>query len=278
VTTENETYWQSGAEDESMQKEHGFIWRAMLETLDVDLTGRRVLDAGCNRGGFLRLLASEARIAVGYGYDPASGAIADARRLAGDLPLVFEVAETVPGSWDGFDVAFSHEVLYLIHDLSSHAAAIHRSLVPGGVYYAVMGVHADTPGMADWHARNAERLNLPPLYALDDVIGSFAAVGFEPAVSRLKMGFVPVSDHAPSFPTGLEYFYEHKLMLRLTKPAGERERSPRDPDRGSPSRPDLPARHPEAHDSNRVYVSIWARPVRGQGEAGRARPSRGGPP
>jgi SAM-dependent methyltransferase len=219
VTTENETYWQSGAEDAEMQEEHGFIWRAMLETIDVNLTGRRVLDAGCNRGGFLRLLSAEAGIGVGHGYDPAPGAIADARRLAGDLPLVFEVAETVPRGWERFDVAFSHEVLYLIHDVSSHAAAVYRSLVPGRVYYAVMGVHADTPGMADWHARNAERLNLPPLYALDAVIGSFGGAGFKAAVSRLKMGFVPVSGHAPSFPAGLEYFYEHKVMLRLTRPA-----------------------------------------------------------
>ena len=39
-----------------MQEEHGFLWRAMLETIDIDVAGRRVLDAGCNRGGFLRLL------------------------------------------------------------------------------------------------------------------------------------------------------------------------------------------------------------------------------
>lgn len=202
-----------------MQDEHGFIWRAMLDTIDVDLGGKRVLDAGCNRGGFLRLLCLECGIAAGFGYDPASGAIADARGLSDDLPLVFEVATTVPDGWEGFEVAFSHEVLYLIHDLASHAAAIRRSLVPGGVCYAVMGVHAAAPNMTDWHARNAERLDLPRLYAVDDVIECFTETGFESAAARLKMGFVPRSSHAPSFPAGLEYFYEHKLMLRFTKPA-----------------------------------------------------------
>jgi len=209
----------AGAEDEVMEDEHGFIWRSMLDTIDVDLSGRRVLDAGCNRGGFLRLLCSQCGIAAGYGYDPASGAIADAIRLSGDRPLVFEGAETVPAGWERFDVAFSHEVLYLIHDLPSRAVAIYQSLVPSGMYYAVMGVHAATPNMADWHARSAERLQLPPLYALDDVIGSFAKVGFETAVAHLKMGFVPASSHAPSFPAGLEYFYDHKVMLRFEKPA-----------------------------------------------------------
>src|SRR2546429_121417 len=79
----NATYWRSAADDEAMQDEHGFIWRAMLDTIDVDLAGQRVLDAGCNRGGFLRLLADRNGIAEGFGYDPAAGAIEDARRLAG---------------------------------------------------------------------------------------------------------------------------------------------------------------------------------------------------
>src|ERR1700752_3213931 len=77
------SYGRSAADDETMQDEHGFIWRAMLDTIDVDLVGRRVLDAGCNRGGFLRLLADGCAIAEGFGYDPAAGAIEDARRLVG---------------------------------------------------------------------------------------------------------------------------------------------------------------------------------------------------
>ena len=87
VTPRDENYWRSAADDEAMQDEHGFIWRAMLDTIDMDLAGRRVLDAGCNRGGFLRLLADEHGIAEGFGYDPAAGAIEDARRLAGGRPL-----------------------------------------------------------------------------------------------------------------------------------------------------------------------------------------------
>src|SRR5262245_13527035 len=89
------THWRSASEDEAMQDEHEFIWRAMLDTIDVDLAGRRVLDAGCNRGGFLRLLADQHSIVEGFGYDPASGAIEDARRLAGARPLFFETANSV---------------------------------------------------------------------------------------------------------------------------------------------------------------------------------------
>ncbi|HTU87008.1 MAG TPA: methyltransferase domain-containing protein [Solirubrobacteraceae bacterium] len=217
--SEAHAYWQSADEDAVMQEEHVFMWRAMLATIDIDLTGRRVLDAGCNRGGFLRLLASEAGIAAGSGFDPAPAAVADARRLAGEYPLTFEVADTVPAGWEGFEVAFSHEVLYLLHDVGAHAHAMHRSLAPGAVYYAVTGVHAGSPRMADWHERNAEELGMPPLYTLDDFARAFTDAGFTVAAARLKMGFVPVSGHTPNLAAGLEYFYEHKVMLRFEKPA-----------------------------------------------------------
>ena len=154
----SQTYWQGAAADKAMQDEHAFIWKAMLETIDVDLAGKRVLDAGCNRGGFLRLLADRCGIAEGIGYDPASGAIEDARRLVGQRPFQFEAGDTVPAGWGGFDAAFSHEVLYLLHDLPAHARAIFGALVPGGVYYAVMGVHAAQPadgGVASRQRRGA---------------------------------------------------------------------------------------------------------------------------
>jgi hypothetical protein len=102
VTIDGECYWQSEAEDASMQDEHEFVWRAMLETIDIDLTGRRILDAGCNRGGFLRLLCAEASIADGSGYDPAAtGAIADARRLGH--------ARSFPA---GLDYYHEHKVMF----------------------------------------------------------------------------------------------------------------------------------------------------------------------
>lgn len=52
------------------------------------------------------------------------------------------------------------------------------------------------------------------------MIGAFTGAGFEAAASRLRVGFIPVSGHARSFPSGLEYFYEHKVLLRFTRPRG----------------------------------------------------------
>jgi SAM-dependent methyltransferase len=213
------TYWRSAAEDETMQDEHGFIWRAMLDTMDVDLATRRVLDAGCNRGGFLRLLADRHGIAEGFGYDPAAGAIEDARRLTDGRPLHFEASSSVPDAWSGFDVAFSHEILYLLPDLAPHAAAIHRSLRAGGVYFAVLGVHTGSPLMVEWHAANRKRLQLPPLYDVDEVIESFQRAGFDASMARLAIGFVPAAgrghEHKGRPLDWLDYYHDQKVMLRF---------------------------------------------------------------
>jgi SAM-dependent methyltransferase len=218
-------YWRGAAEDEAMQDEHGFIWKAMLDTVDTDLAGKRVLDAGCNRGGFLRLLVDSEGIAEGYGYDPASGAISDARRLAGDRPLSFEVATTVPDSWGDFDLAFSHEVLYLLEDLVAHASGLFGALRPGGAYFAVMGVHGESPLMAEWHAASAAELGLPRLYELDEVAGVFEGAGFSVSVANLKLGFVPVSahrhehDHRGNLLAWLDYYSREKVLFRFTRPS-----------------------------------------------------------
>ena len=217
-------YWQSAADDEAMQEEHGFIWRAMLDTIDVDLSGRRVLDAGCNRGGFLRLLYDDANIAEGYGFDPATGAIGDAQRLAGERPLRFAAADTVPDGWTGFDVAFSHEVLYLLHDLPAHARAVSTALAPGSPYFAVMGVHAASPLMAEWHASVAAELGLPKLYDLEEVVDVFDAAGFDVSIAQLRLRFVPVTaghgghDHRQRVMDWLDYYRRDKVMFRFGRP------------------------------------------------------------
>jgi SAM-dependent methyltransferase len=217
VTGGPPSYWRSAAEDEAMQDEHAFVWEAMVKGVDGSLSGARVLDIGCNRGGFLRMLADQQRISEGYGYDPAAAAIADARRLTAGRPLHFEAADDLPVGWGPFDVAFSHEVLYLIADLSTHAEAVFAALAPGGSYYAVMGVHAASPLMAQWHRDHAAELSLPPLHEVDRVVTSFAAAGFGVAVSRLDIGFIPVAGQPPKVMEWLDYYYDKKLFLRFTR-------------------------------------------------------------
>jgi SAM-dependent methyltransferase len=228
-------YWRDAAADEAMQDEHGFLWRAMLDTVDVDLVGRRVLDIGCNRGGFLRLLVDEAGIAEGCGYDPAGAAIDDARRLTGPRPLRFAATGSAPDSWNGFDAAFSHEVLYLLHDLDAHAADTFGTLAPGAPYYAAMGVHAGSPLMREWHGSVASELTLPRLYDLEEVAEAFASAGFDVSVARLPIRFVPLaatgtgqsrhsgngsgSGKGSNLADWLDYYTQDKVLFRFARPS-----------------------------------------------------------
>jgi hypothetical protein len=109
--------------------------------------------------------------------------------------------------------------MYLIPDLRAHADSVYGALVPGGSYYAVMGVHATSPLMVEWHREHAAELKLPPLHDLDVVAASFAAAGFEVAASRLHIGSVPISPQAPRVLEWLDYYNEKKLLFQFTRPS-----------------------------------------------------------
>ena len=220
--TQDNRYWQGAEEDATMQDEHRFVWDAMLKTIDVNLSGTKVLDVGCNRGGFLRLLADASGIAQGWGYDRAPGAVGDAISMAGDRPLTYAVADTVPSGWTGFDVAFSHEVIYLIEDLEAHADAVFEALTPGGVYFAVEGVHSASPMMVAWHAEAEKALRLPPLRDLDDVVSAFDARGFSVSAARLQIGFVPTNGHKENYFQWMTYYYDFKPLFRFERPLPSR--------------------------------------------------------
>jgi hypothetical protein len=118
-------------------------------------------------------------------------------------------------------VAFSHEVLYLLDDLRAHATAIFRALKPGGVYYAVTGVHAASPLMATWHAENVGEMGLPALYELDQVAAWFFDAGFQVAASRLCVRFVPIAVRHLNdgrLLDWLDYYYDQKILLRFSRP------------------------------------------------------------
>ena len=147
------------------------------------------------------------------------------RRLVGRRPLTFETAGTVPAGWAEFDAAFSHEVLYLLHDLASHAAAMFDALAPGAPYFAAMGVHAGSRMMSAWHESVAGELALPRLYDLDEVVEVFDGAGFEVSVARLEMRFVPVSsgrgghEHRRGLVDWLDYYARDKVLFRFTRPS-----------------------------------------------------------
>jgi 2-polyprenyl-3-methyl-5-hydroxy-6-metoxy-1,4-benzoquinol methylase len=212
-------FWFDEETDRQLEPEHRFVWETMLDTVDVDLTGTKVLDIGCNAGGFLRMVADRSGVKAGFGYDPAWRPIEMANADRGDRPLTYAAADHRPTDWTDFDVAFSHEVLFCIQDLGAHARDIFDGLRPGGRYYAVMGTHSRNPQMAEFHAEVRERLGLPDrVYAIEDVIGAFAGAGFEPHVGRMPFRFLPQLVLGDDAGAALDYYARHKLMFKFVRP------------------------------------------------------------
>lgn len=228
TTTQQETqnistwYIDPDAED-AMSDGHTPIWRHLIDlTPERDLSGKSVLDFGCNQGGFLRLLHALRPFRKALGVDIAEQSIAKANSLKGNLPVQYQANVQLDGWLDEFDLAFSHEVIYLIEDIERHAAAIWRALKPGGVYYAVTGCHTDNPLWPKWRDLVAERTHtVVQDRSITDYAKVFEAAGFRVSARKLRYdGFVPYteSNWTPDFADALDYYTETKIVFRLVKP------------------------------------------------------------
>ena len=219
--------WHTDATREvAMEEGHRPLWRHFIQTIpEADLSTREVLDFGCNRGGFLRLLHALKPFRRALGIDIAADSIAAARTLAGVSPIGYEVATDLSAWPAQFDLAFSYEVIYLLPDLASHAAGMHAALRTGGVYYAVTGCHTDSPLWPAFRRVIGDTTNAPVQdRSPDDYAAAFMAAGFEVSVRRFGYdGFVPATKdrrYYAKLTDALDYASRDKLMFRLVKQAG----------------------------------------------------------
>jgi SAM-dependent methyltransferase len=216
--------WHADAMREAaMEEGHRPLWRHFINSItETDLSTRQVIDFGCNRGGFLRLLHSLKPFRQGLGIDIALDSIADARKLAGTAPVDYEVASELSAWPNCFDMAFSYEVIYLLPDISEHAASMYSALRSGGVYYAVTGCHTDSPLWPTFRDTISKTTNAPVQdRAPDDYSAAFAAAGFPVSVRRFGYdGFVPAPKDRSYYPRlmdAVDYAAEHKLLFRFMK-------------------------------------------------------------
>ena len=211
--------------EDGMNEEHPILWRRMIALMtERDLSGKTVLDFGCNQGGLLRALYHSHGYERALGVDIASESVAKAQALAGPIPARYEVRTDLAGLEGQFDVALSHEVIYLLPNLEAHAAAIHACLKPGGVYYAAIGGHADNPQWPRWRELLAPLSNLPIQdHSLDDYARAFEAAGFRVSAQRFRVDeFIPInpnSEFMGGVAAALEYYDSSKVLFRLQKPS-----------------------------------------------------------
>ena len=209
--------------DTAMAESHSPYWRHFIETVpERDFASKTVLDFGCNRGGFLRLLHAMRPFRRGVGIDIASDSVAAADASKGNMPLQFHVTTDLSPFTDSFDVAFSYEVVYLLPDLRRHAEQMFEVMRNGGVYYAVTGCHNEMPLWPRFRELIGGNSNAPVQdRSPQDYIDAFVAAGFNVSVKRFGYdGFVSGSKdrkYYPSILDALAYPAEYKLLFRLEK-------------------------------------------------------------
>jgi SAM-dependent methyltransferase len=217
------TWHRNPADEEAMGAAHAPIWRRMIDVSVLgDLTPATVLDYGCNQGGFLRMLYDRAPFRAGVGIDIARESVARAALLKGHRPIEYMVSDSAAALGHSFDLAFSHEVLYLLPNLAAHAADMKEALRPGGAYIAAMGCHLDSASWPRWRKVISETSSIP-LYdhSLEDVATAFGDAGFTVAVRPLDLdAFMPVtvgSAYFPKITDQLRYYSDDKVLFRFTK-------------------------------------------------------------
>lgn len=215
------TWNRNPADEEAMGAAHTPIWRHMIDvSAPDDLRDATVLDYGCNQGGFLRMLYDRHPFRAGVGLDIARESVARAELLKRQRPIEYRAGSIAADLGHSFDFAFSHEVLYLLPDLSVHAADMKEALRPGGTYVAAVGCHTDSAVWPKWRKLIAETSSIPVYdHSLDRVAKAFSDAGFTVSVRPLALdAFMPVtvgSEYFPKIVDQLRYYSQDKVLFRF---------------------------------------------------------------
>lgn len=114
----------------------GFARRLSMITRELDLSGKKILDAGAGEGVWLDQFAklTEPKNVFGSDIDPELVAEARQDSLIPSENIVVSAAESLPWEEGFFDVVFSNEVLEHVEDDRQAVEETFRVLKPGGSF------------------------------------------------------------------------------------------------------------------------------------------------
>ena len=221
---ENVETWDSLEGEESMAEGHEPAWNALISYVqEKSLADKRVLDFGCNRGGFLKALHQALPYKSALGVDIADESVAFANAHKGATPCTYAHSKVLADEKGGFDIAFSHEVVYLLPDLEAHAKEMSHVLKSGGVYYLAIGEYAENPLWERWKKTVAEFSPVPPqTYSLQDIAKAFQDKGFSVSIRRMVTdGFLPYDANDNKYLHNpmelLDFMTQYMMLFRLVK-------------------------------------------------------------
>ncbi|MEE2037732.1 class I SAM-dependent methyltransferase [Nocardiopsis sp. CT-R113] len=231
-----DSFAEAYAADNENNLQNAYYERPAMVALAGDVTGRRILDAGCGAGPLSSALRDRGAVVTGIDASAEMLALAG-RRLGDDADLrVADLSDPLPFADGAFDDVVASLVLHYLEDWGPTLAEMRRVLRPGGrliasvqhpfVDYAVQDPRPDysaTTSYADEFTFGGQSVRLRfwrrPLHAMTD---AFTAAGFrlcvisepqpDPAARELfpddfqalstRMGFLFFVLEAPPAPAG----------------------------------------------------------------------------
>jgi ubiquinone/menaquinone biosynthesis C-methylase UbiE len=192
-------HYDSFAESYSTDNEsnllNGYYERPAMIALAGDVTGHRVLDAGCGSGPLSAALRAKGAMVTGFDSSPVMIELAR-RRLGEQAALsVADVSQPLPFADGAFDDVVASLVLHYLADWTAPLAELRRVLKPGGrlilsvnhpLIYKMANPSADYFELAQWseeYTFGAQSAVLTywhrPLHAMTD---AFSQAGFRISV------------------------------------------------------------------------------------------------
>lgn len=131
-TNDYDAFAEAYAAENATSLANAYYERPAMLALAGDVSGRRVLDAGCGSGPLTALLRD--RGAAVTGLDVSAGMLAIAKRRLGDevrLELA-DLSDPLPFGDGAFDLVIASLVLHYLKDWGPTLAEFRRVLAPGG--------------------------------------------------------------------------------------------------------------------------------------------------
>lgn len=211
--------------EQSMEINHNQHWKKVIDMIEEkDFGSYKILDFGCNQGGFLRFLFEKKPFLKGVGIDLAKKSIDVANKRKGNLPIDYEATANVERYNHSFDIAFSVSVIYLLKNLPEHASKIKKALKPGGIYYCTYTDYSKNPSLLHFKKTIDSQGTIPmQLHSLNDIAEAFFNEGFDVEIRRLPpQGYIkldPDDNWFTQISDRMQYEYQEAYIFRFTSPA-----------------------------------------------------------
>lgn len=222
--------WHAGIAETEAEDHTSAPWHLMVKPHLGDLSGMRVLEIGCGRGGFARYLQGLGADLVAA--DFSETAVEVATRILGDLPhceaRVIDIQD-IPYPDNSFDMIVSLETLEHVPDPFKGLSELVRVTKPGGKlvittpnYYGLLGLHRSwREATGRPYTEHGQPINNPlkvkdrvrQLQKLGCVVETVEGRGHYLPVPRLKSVALKGLDR-PDF---MKWFAAHALTIAIKK-------------------------------------------------------------